>query len=134
MPTTLSADDIRIGIGLSKTQWDSLAGKRTPRQVATAWEKFKRNASRALDYEFASPSFYLEDVPYITTIQAARALGVGEFHLANLQDRDKLQGTKHGRRIIYSRENLDALLSPPEDGRRGALAGSFIRWLTLNED
>lgn len=133
MPVTLSPEDVRLTIGLSKTEWTQLSEKYNTRQILSLWEKFKRITGRALDYEFAIPSYVLEGVPYVTAIQASRATGIGEFHLANLRDRDKLQGTRHGRRTIYTRQNLDDLFQP-KDGRKSSLSGPFLRWIALLDD
>lgn len=132
MSTTTADEATRLSIGISKTEWEDLRREGyTPRQILSLWEKFRKHAIRALDFEFSNPEFVLDETAYVTAVQVSRALGLGEFHLSNLRDRGKLEGRRHGRRTIYSRENVDSLLSSPDDGRRSSLAGAFIRWIAI---
>lgn len=131
---TLSADEIRRLCGLSKGQWvQALSRLVEPEKVLEKHREFIAETRRALDWEFRNAQFVIADEPHISTVQAARALGVGEFHLSNLRDRDKLPGVKHGRRSVYTRQHMDEFLESTlsEKERHSPLASAFLRWLEL---
>lgn len=88
-----------------------------------------------LEREFKRPETVIDGVPYLSTVQTARALGVGEFHLANIRERGRLHGEKLGRRAIYSRTELERFITEPmgDTSPYSALAYAFLRWLEAEE-
>lgn len=137
--TLVNPDRIRRRAGLSRGQWTDLVGSHpddeTIYEVMRSHERFIQSIKAAIEYEMARPAVVIEGEPYISTIQAARALGVGEFHLANLRERNKLEATRYGRRSAFSRANLYKFLEGPEDPRErhSALATAFLRWWELQD-
>ena len=130
--STLDAEAIRSRYNITRTQWSELVKDDSEGpKIARRYEKFLEHVRKAIDFEFESPAFVVDEVPYLSTIQAARALGVGEFHLSNLRDRQKLIGVRHGRRSIYSRENLLEFLNT--EPRHSAVTTAFVRWHQLSE-
>lgn len=126
------AEELRAKIGMSKAKFDVLLKRYSLEELDALYETFLEGVRRAIAWEFKAPALKIDGAPYASTIQAARALGVGEFHLANLRYRQKLNGHTHGRKTIYAKRDLEALLKPQKD-RRSPIAASFIRWLDLRE-
>lgn len=111
-------EEIRLRIGVSRPTWAELLGTSDPdaalaraKELDRDHRTFKRRVVNALDIEFARPTLVLDDVKYITTRQATRALGLGEFHLSNLRDRQRVEYRRVGRRTLYSRSALDDLIN-----------------------
>lgn len=139
MVAFIEPESIRRRTGLSKTQWAELVRGQNEDQrayeISRLFERFLAHVHRALDNEFKNPEYEVDGVPCLSTIQAARALGIGEFHLANLRDRGKLKGRKFGRRAAFARVDLDAFLSIPQapQERQSAMAQAFLRWCADND-
>ena len=127
-------EELRREIGVSKTTLTELLEKHSPEELRAAHAEFVEHTKAAIAYEFKTPAFNFGGHKYLSAIQAARALGTGEFHLSNLRDRGKLHGTPHGRRVVYSKLDLTSLLKPSKtDKHRSPLAASFTRWLELRK-
>lgn len=125
-------DEIRSLCGLSRTQWDNLVSAGfTPAQVRTSYQAFVQAIQSRIAEEFKRPADSIDGVPHLSTVQAAEALGVGEYHLSTMRSRGKLIGTKFGRRTFYSREQLESFLTDPEQAqaKKSALALAFIRMM-----
>lgn len=137
----IDPEKIRLRCGLSRNQWAKLLETGDAGSDARAWEiskSFDRFLDRCrlqVDYEFQNPEFVEDGQPYISTIQAARALSVGEFHLANLRDRGKLASVRVGRRAGFRRDDLLDFLDIDRrpDTRQTALGVAFFRWFELEE-
>jgi hypothetical protein len=70
--------------------------------------------------------------PYLSSRQAARALGVGEFHLANMRDRGKLKAHHRvGRNYAFAVADLLTLVQDPASagGYNSPLASAFLAYL-----
>lgn len=127
-------EKLRREVGVSRTSLSELLTMYSPETIRTAYTEFSDQVKANIARELKRPDFTIDGKPYLSAIQAASALGVGEFHLSNLRDRNKLSGRQHGRRVVYSRADLVALLKPTRDDKhRGPLAVSFTRWLALRE-
>lgn len=128
-------EDVRIRCGLSRTQWDALAHPEdndvafTTKEIGDTYDLFLADLQAKVDRAFRQPAFTIKGVAHLSTVQAAQALGVGEFHLSTMRSRGKLRGEKFGRRTIYSRDDLDRFLthSEVETERKSALALAFTR-------
>lgn len=127
----MTASPEREAIGLPRTFWTTILEHYSVEEALLKFEDFRDHTRAAIAHEFEHPAAVLDGTPYISTIQAAQALSIGEFHLANLRDRKKLEGTPYGRRSLYSQASLEALLEPAENGRF-ILARAFMRWLGLS--
>lgn len=125
-------EQLHKDIGVSRTVLSELLQNHTPEELRKSYADFTEYTKKAIAFEFKNPAFTIEGKPYLSAVQAARALGTGEFHLSNLRDRNKLSGRRHGRRVVYSRGDLHALLKPTkQDKHRAPLAVAFVRWLDL---
>lgn len=137
----IDPEKIRLRCGLSRNQWAKLLETGDSGDDARAWEiskSFDRFLDRCrlqVEYEFQNPEFSENGQGFISTIQAARALSVGEFHLANLRDRGKLASVRVGRRAGFRKDDLLEFLDidrrPSE--RQTALGVAFFRWFELEE-
>ncbi len=133
--TIPSEEEARTHCGLSRTQWDQLTQPEDdpesflPEELLAEYNGLIQTITEKLDVEFRRPAFVLDNVPFLSTVQTADALGVGEFHLSTMRSRGKLKGQKYGRRTIYSREILDRFLTSPDEAaeRKSALALAFVR-------
>lgn len=146
-------EDVRARIGLTKVQLLGLMGLEREAQLdpedpeqerilTHIWQEFEayvEHVKRAIDWEFRTPDRHLpvrgKQVPVLSTVQAARALGVGEFHLSNLRDRKKLPGTPFGRRSFYTKDALLKFLrqQTEQQQKHMSLAGAFVRWYQLRQ-
>lgn len=135
-------ENIRLRCGLSRNQWTRLLDAVDQPDEERAWvigqafDRFLEQRRSAVDIEFREPEFHGDDgTPLLSTIQAARALGVGEFHLANLRDRGKLNSTRVGRRAGFAREDLRDFLNIDQkpETRQTALGIAFLRWFEVEE-
>jgi hypothetical protein len=125
-------EELRRTLGVSKTVLQEMLQHASPDSLREAHARFVEHTKAAIEREFKAPSFRIDGKSYVSAIQAARALGTGEFHLSNLRDRGKLNGTPHGRRVVYAKSDLLALLKQSKDSNyRSPLASSFARWLEI---
>lgn len=137
----IDPEKIRLRCGLSRNQWARLIQSGDDGDDARAWEiskSFDRFLDRCrvqVEYEFQSPELTENDQSFISTIQAARALSIGEFHLANLRDRGKLASVRVGRRAGFRKDDLIDFLDIDRrpDTRQTALGVAFFRWFELEE-
>jgi len=85
----------------------------------------------AIKTEAKNPAAKIDGKPYLSTRQAARALGVGEFHLANMRDRGKLPAQRAGRNYAFAVKDLITIATKPEKagGYHSPLAGAFLEYL-----
>lgn len=125
-------EEIRSLCGLSRTQWDILVGSDmsfTPTEIKKQYAAFMDGIRNRLEREFRRPAIVIDGVPYLSTVQAAEALDVGEYHLSTMRSRGKLEGTKHGRRTIYSQGQMQSFLMDVDQAqnRKSALALAFLR-------
>lgn len=126
-------------IGLTLAQWNKLRDSGyTTEAILAAHADWQKQVKRELAWEYKNPDYRDESgAPFLSAVQAARALGIGEFLVCNLNHRGKLPGTKVGRRIAYSRDDLLKMATRNYSrvpSKRSPLAKSFIRWLELRED
>lgn len=141
-PCTVTIDEIRRKIGLSKTQMFALLedsrrsvllhhkGPMYKRavEIGESYTEFLTSLGYALDRAFETPDAYVEDQPVLSTLTASRILGVGEFHLANLINRGRLTSHKIGRRTFFTRDDLVSLLDKDDD-MHTPLAAAFLRFM-----
>lgn len=139
-------EEVRVRLGLSRPEFlrlsddgwpSSIFTESTPPDSAVAvakrlsrqWGEYVRHVRRELDREFRVPFAIIDGEPCISTIQVGRALGVGEFHLSNLRDRQALASHRVGRRTVYSRAAIEALIDKPlvPPSRHSPLSAAFLR-------
>lgn len=129
MSSTSTTEDVRLYCGLSKAQYERLAAVCDPETLPELFDAFLADIRAKVEIEFTAPAHMLGKTPVLSTVQVARALGVGEFHLSNLRDRGKLNSSKFGRRAVYSKADLDAFLDQQKiKERRSALAAAFVQY------
>lgn len=82
----------------------------------------------AIRSEAKNAAITIDGKPFLTSRQAARALGVGEFHLANMRDRGKIPAQRAGRNYAFAAEDLIAIVKKPakSGGYHSPLAGAFL--------
>lgn len=139
-------EETRVKCGLTKSQLLGLLGLSRESQldenepeyaeelthIADEYTRYIERSKKAIDWEFKQPAHVLEGKPVISTVQAARALGVGEFHLSNLRDRRKLIATPFGRRAFYTRDALLKFVREQQHTKgHSSLSGAFVRWYQL---
>jgi hypothetical protein len=81
--------------------------------------------------QFEFPAFRDEKGNAVSTVQASRALGIGEFNITNLVRRGKLDAEDFGDRPGFRRAALDSLVDRPIMGAElnSPLAAGFLVWL-----
>lgn len=127
--STLTSDEIRATLGLPRTLWATLLDMDyKPAEIVDLMHEFQDEIRSELDREFRRPIVTIDGEPYLSTIQASRALSIGDFHLSNLRDRGKLVPHSYGRRVVYSRAALEDLFVLDDSGRF-VLANAFMRWM-----
>lgn len=101
------------------------------RAVGAAHSRFIAMLKRNVSAEFRHPAYMIDGVPHVITIQVARALGLGEFHIANMRARNKLHAGSYGRKAVFTKEDVIAFIDRPltANERSSPLAGSFIRFV-----
>lgn len=141
-------DAMRVRCGLARPDWYRLLGvakeadafnpngETAPGVAARAQlicrkhRTFIRSLENAVAREFARPAFVIDDQPLLSTIQVARALGVGDFHISTLRDRGRVDATRAGRSWGFSRSAVAALITNEKQlGYHSPLATAFLRWL-----
>ena len=139
-------DVIRRKCGLSRPQMLSLLNLKQASQlrdvdvanrakdeadaIEASYTAYLAAVRRRLAAELDRPVVVLEGVPHLSTVQTARVLGVGEFHLANIRERGRIVGHKLGRRAVYSEQELRRFIQEPMGANSpySALALAFLRW------
>lgn len=102
------------------------------RKIEQAFENYTVDCTRKLEREFTRPKYTLEDgTKLISTVQVARAFGLGDFHISTIRSRGVIKGTKmddgyHGFTMLACLE----LLGPPKSGYQSPLCASFQRFLS----
>lgn len=97
--------------------------------------RFMSDIRFRIDAEFDAPVADIDGIPHISALQVARALRTGEWHVTNWRYRERLKGTQFGRRSVFSRASIDALLASDTEGGAGpryALLKPFLEWVDEN--
>lgn len=143
-------DSIRARCGLARTHWLKILGVENERlmtwdgkvrphvmrralNVQALYEQYKTDVEGRLVDETERAAYVLDDKPYLSSIQVARVLGCGDFHIVTLRQRGKINATLTKRYWAYAPDDVRALLDFDDSkGYHSSIAGTFVRYLSEN--
>lgn len=126
------AEKVRARIGLTTQQWKTLAVRYPdPEVITTLYQTWVLKLRKDIKAELSRAHYDIEGKPYLSAVQVARVLGIGEFHVCNLLHRGRLEGTRNGRRVGYAYRDVASLAErdyAKEGFKRSPLGRSFLDW------
>lgn len=151
-PSPTYLETLRQNIGLSRFEFLRAIGhsdpaillphhaSKNPEVLANAaalehaYAGFHALCRQRLDEAFENHSVAIDGGPkLISSIELGRAIGLGEFAIANLRSRGKLKCRHIGRMAYYDRESIERLfnwhLDPNASIHRNILAQSFLEYI-----
>lgn len=128
---------IRIACGLSRPRLsliladapkDPEARLAFLQKVKAQHGAFRAGLHKAID---AETPYMLDGVPVLTSRQLARSLGIGDFHIAALRSRGKLEAVYEGRSVYYPVDGVHRFIDAPlrDSDHRSPFSTAFLRFL-----
>lgn len=133
-------DQIRRKLGLNRPQFLRLLSieklENRPEiqdrvvELQSEFAAFAHEITDNLHREIKRADHTVLGVPYLSTVQVSRCLGIGEFHVARIRSRGILKAHPVGGGYYgYTVEDVLELLDEPKQGYQSPLSGAFIRYL-----